>query len=100
MPSTEKCIDDEVHLFGGNLKQIERLKKTIGLDKRRVVDSKTTALDLCEAAVQRLFEGLNLTVDAVNALFLSRKLLIILSRVMPQFCMVVWECRLRLRLWT
>ncbi len=68
MPSTEKCIDDEVHLFGGNLKQIERLKKTIGLDKRRVVDSKTTALDLCEVAVQRLLEGLNLTVDAVDAL--------------------------------
>ena len=45
VPPLEKCIDDEVELFGGNLKQIAQLKKTIGLDRRRVVEAGTTAAD-------------------------------------------------------
>lgn len=68
VPPLEKCIDDEVALFGGNLKRVERLKKTIGLDKRRVVDSKTTAADLCCAAACRLLEGCGLEPDAADAL--------------------------------
>ena len=38
VPTLEKCIDDELELFGGKVKQLERLKKTIGLHRRRVVD--------------------------------------------------------------
>lgn len=52
IPSTEKSIDDEVELFGGNIRQVERLKKTIGLNKRRVVDEKTTTADLCRSAAR------------------------------------------------
>lgn len=54
VPADEKCIDDELDLFGGNAKQLERLKKTIGLSRRRVVDASTTAADLCQAAAERL----------------------------------------------
>ena len=53
-PANERCIDDEVKLLGGNLAQIERLKKTIGLHKRRVVLPGTTAVDLCVTAAEKL----------------------------------------------
>ncbi|KHD06422.1 3-ketoacyl-ACP synthase [Candidatus Thiomargarita nelsonii] len=55
VPPDVKCIDDEVELYGGNKKQINRIKKAIGLDKRHVVDTETTSLDLCaEAAIHLL----------------------------------------------
>lgn len=68
VPSTVKCIDNEIELFGGNVKQIERLKKTIGLNERRVVDASTTAADLCYQAADVLLREMDLdrsTVDAV-----------------------------------
>lgn len=68
VPPQERCIDDEVELFGGNEKQIARLKKTIGLDRRRVVDDSTTAADLCEAAAKHLLSASgaeNSQIDAV-----------------------------------
>jgi len=67
VPALEKCIDDEVDLFGGNEKQIARLKKTIGLDRRRVVESGTTAADLCEAAARRLLNATSLEPEAIDA---------------------------------
>ena len=68
VPTLEKCIDDEVDLFGGNEKQIARLKKTIGLDRRRVVEPGTTAVDLCEAAARRLFEASEVLLEEVDAM--------------------------------
>ena len=68
VPTIEKCIDDEVELFGGNRKQIARLKKTIGLDKRRVVDAQTTAADLCDAAAKYLLRQLECAATDVDAL--------------------------------
>lgn len=68
VPSRVKSIDDEVHLYGGNVEQIERIKKTIGLHERHVVEEGTTAGDLCAAAAERLLEVSSLereTVDAV-----------------------------------
>lgn len=50
----ERSIDEDREAFGGNDAQLERIKKTIGLDKRRVVDAETTALDLGEEAVRCL----------------------------------------------
>lgn len=67
VPPTEKCIDDELSLFGGNINQLERLKKTIGLDKRRVVEPGTTAADLCYVAAERLLLGLGLKRDQIDA---------------------------------
>ena len=66
-PKREVCIDDEIDLFGGNVQQIERLKKTIGLNRRRVVEPGTTAADLCESAARRLIEQTKLPADAVDA---------------------------------
>lgn len=68
VPERERCIDDELDLFGGNVKQIARLKKTIGLNKRRVVDAGVTAADLCYEASVQLLRKLDLDVDSVDAL--------------------------------
>lgn len=68
IPRREKSIDDEVELFGGNVRQVERLKKTIGLNKRRVVDEKTTAADLCYSAAVELMQRLELAPDGIDAL--------------------------------
>ncbi|MDQ8206551.1 3-oxoacyl-[acyl-carrier-protein] synthase III C-terminal domain-containing protein [Coraliomargarita sp. SDUM461003] len=68
VPTDEKSIDDELELFGGNVKQLERLKKTIGLSKRRVVDDNTTAADLCEQAARRLLEASSLELEQVDAM--------------------------------
>jgi len=67
VPPLEKCIDEELALFGGNLKQLERLKKTIGLSKRRVVDDQTTAADLCEQAALHLIAESGLPLKQVDA---------------------------------
>ncbi|MDQ8193577.1 ketoacyl-ACP synthase III [Coraliomargarita sp. SDUM461004] len=66
VPPHEKSIDDELELFGGNVKQIARLKKTIGLSKRRVVDASTTAADLCEQAARHLIEQASLPLDVID----------------------------------
>lgn len=68
VPATEKCIDDEIELFGGNAKQIARLKKTIGLDRRRVVDEGITALDLCASAAEHLFKIASIDSDTVDGM--------------------------------
>lgn len=68
VPSLEKCIDDELSLFDGNVKQLERLKKTIGLNRRRVVEAGTTAADLCEMAAQKLLHGLDIGRDQIDSL--------------------------------
>ena len=67
VPALEKCIDDELDLFDGNVKQLERLKRTIGLHKRRVVKPGTTAADLCHAAAEKLLSGLGLGRDQIDA---------------------------------
>lgn len=67
-PKSERRIDENIDLFDGNLKQIERLKKTIGLDRRRVVEPGTTAADLCESAARQLLESLNLATKEVDAI--------------------------------
>ena len=68
VPRTEKSIDDEVELFGGNSRQIERLKKTIGLDRRRVVDERTTAADLCRTAARELMQRLQINPGEIDGL--------------------------------
>ena len=68
VPVRECRIDDEIELFGGNPKQIERLKKTIGLDRRRVAGEGTTAADLCAHAAEHLLRGLGADRESVDAL--------------------------------
>ena len=66
-PKQEKCIDDEIDLFNRNAQQIKRLKQTIGLNRRRVVEPGTTAADLCESAARRLFEASELSPGEIDA---------------------------------
>ena len=61
VPKSTRSIDDEINLFGGNKSQINRLKKVIGLNERRVVDDSTTCLDLCHKSAQVLLENLELS---------------------------------------
>lgn len=68
VPTAEKCIDDELELMGGNVGQIERIKKTIGLDRRRVVTPGTTAADLCVQAAQAVLAGARVEVEQVDGL--------------------------------
>jgi 3-oxoacyl-[acyl-carrier-protein] synthase-3 len=66
VPSKIKCIDDEVELYGGNEKQITRIKRAVGLDKRHVTDQSTTALDLCVDAAEKLISGLELDRESID----------------------------------
>ncbi len=68
VPQNIKSIDDEVGLYGGNSKQIERIKNAIGLDKRRVTDEFTTSLDLCVQAANQLLDGLSVDKKDIEGL--------------------------------
>lgn len=68
VPQIEKSIDDEIGLYGGNEKQIERIKRSIGLDKRRVTDSNTTSTDLCHQAANKLIDGLKINKAEIDGL--------------------------------
>jgi 3-oxoacyl-[acyl-carrier-protein] synthase III len=70
VPPHKKCIDDEVDLYGGNMKQVMRIKQTIGLSERYVVDQNTTTVDLCTEAAQLLIKGLSISRDAIDGLIL------------------------------
>lgn len=68
VPQIEKSIDDEIDFYGGNEKQIARIKKAIGLDKRRVTDESTTTLDLAEQAAEQLLQGMAITKSGITGL--------------------------------
>lgn len=70
VPPRVKSIDDEIDLYGGNAEQVERIKKTIGLHRRRVVEGNVTAGDLCEQAARRLLERSQLAAEEVDAVIM------------------------------
>lgn len=70
VPENEVRLSDEAHLFDGNMAQVERLKATIGLDRRRVVPDGMTACDLAEAAVSRLLEETGIDAASVDGIFM------------------------------
>jgi 3-oxoacyl-[acyl-carrier-protein] synthase-3 len=71
VPKNEVSLsEDEAYLYDGNHAQIDRLKQTIGLDKRRVVEEGVTALDLAEPAVRKLLEETNTDPETVDGLFM------------------------------
>ena len=63
-----KYIDDEIEAYGGDRRQLERIKKNIGLHQRHVVDEQTTAADLCQQAAQELLSGCALEPAAIDGL--------------------------------
>ena len=62
-----KSIDEE-ELYGDDLDKIRRLKETVGLGERYVVDDDTTSLDLCAQALEKLIEGMNLDKSNIDGL--------------------------------
>ena len=68
VPQIEKSIDDEVLLYGGNEKQINRIKRAIGLGTRRVSDEKTTSLDLCYQASMQLISDMSIDASEIDGI--------------------------------
>jgi 3-oxoacyl-[acyl-carrier-protein] synthase-3 len=68
VPPNVRSIEEDVDLFGGNIRQIERLKKTLGLNERRIASSNITSLDLCEQAAQVLLDQLNIKSSDVDGI--------------------------------
>ena len=72
VPNAIKSIDDEIDLYGGDQKQIERIKKSIGLDKRHVVLDGTTAGDLCGYAAENLIKNMSPDIAEIDGVLGKR----------------------------
>lgn len=70
VPKNTVSLDDEVHLFDGNQAQVDRLKATIGLDRRRVAPEGMTACDMAEAAVRALLQETGTDPAEVDGIFM------------------------------
>lgn len=68
VPPTIRLFDEDMARLDMDPKQLTRIKKNIGLDKRHVADASTTTLDLCEAAADKLLAGLNCSLDQIDGL--------------------------------
>ena len=68
LPENHIDIDDELEYFDNNPKKLARQKKMIGFGRRYVADELTTVTDLAETAATRLFKGLDISPDKIEAL--------------------------------
>lgn len=68
VPSLEKSIDQDVDQYKGGAPAVQRIKDTIGVDRRRVVDSSVTASDLCLHAAEKLLAELSIDRDAIDVM--------------------------------
>lgn len=68
LPENHIDIDDELEYFDNNPKKLARQKKMIGFGRRYVADELTTVTDLAEAVATRLFRGLGVSTDEIEAL--------------------------------
>ena len=64
-------IDDEIAFFNNDVKLLERNKKILGLGTRHVVDERTSAADLCEAAANDLIGTLGIDKKEINAMIVA-----------------------------
>lgn len=64
----EKCLEDEKALFGNARQEAEKLRRLVGLDRRRVVPPGVTTLDLGEAAARRLLAASGVDPAEIDAL--------------------------------
>ena len=58
-------LDDELASYGGDAAQLARIKRTVGLEERRVAAESVTALDLGEQAARQLLAEESAPPDAV-----------------------------------
>lgn len=68
VPEKIRAIESDLDLFGGNVRQIERLKKTLGLNQRRIAGASVTALDLCLQAAESLLASQALSSEALDGI--------------------------------
>lgn len=69
IPENYRTLDDDIDLlYGGDLAKLNRIKKSIGLNKRHIADDKTTSSDLCEKAAKNLFKRMDIETDTIDAL--------------------------------
>ncbi len=67
VPQTELKLEDDKTLYGGNEKQLKRVMKSSGFDKRRIVAEGVTTSDLCQQAAERLFLECNVNKEEISA---------------------------------
>lgn len=69
IPENYRTLDEDLHiLYGGDLAKLERIKKSIGLNKRHIVEGEMTSADLCEAAAKALLKSHQINKDSIDAL--------------------------------
>lgn len=68
VPSNIRKFEEDLDLFDGNIRQIERLKQTIGFDLRRIASPSVTALDLSYQASVRLFREVGMEPENIDGI--------------------------------
>ena len=69
VPENFRLLEDEIDiLYNGDVKQVDRIKKSIGLNKRHIVKNDTTTSDLCEVAANKLLQEMNIDKSTINAI--------------------------------
>jgi len=57
VPPSVVDLDEQIEQFGGDIKQIQNIKRNLGLQRRRVVDDATTASDLMYQAAENILKS-------------------------------------------
>lgn len=70
VPRREVALAEEWKALGGEPGQLARLQATIGLNRRRVVEEGTTALDLAAVAARRLLDAARIDPATVDGVFM------------------------------
>lgn len=68
VPPLERSIDEYTSLYAGGADAVQRIKKTVGIDRRRVVEPEVTTADLCCYAAERLLEASSVEKDSIDAI--------------------------------
>ncbi|MDD6377310.1 MAG: 3-oxoacyl-[acyl-carrier-protein] synthase III C-terminal domain-containing protein [Succinatimonas sp.] len=68
VPEKEINIYDEVEYYGNDVRKVDRMKKTVGFFKRRVIEDGTTSADLAISAAENLLNGMNIDRQSIDGL--------------------------------
>lgn len=68
VPEKEINIYDEVEYYDNDIRKVDRMKKTVGFFKRRVIEDGTTAADLAIAAAENLLNDMNIDRRTIDGL--------------------------------
>ena len=73
VPEKELCLEGDETLYGGNEKQLQRVMKSSGFNKRRVTNVGTTTANLCQQAAEIIFsETKNEKSDVKAVIFITQ----------------------------